>query len=164
MGKKVTVIGKSHQDGVYYEDILDLQPPERPENGDKLEVDFKLGVDVLWVNKMPSTAPHMEQNMMLTLQIRWPFRSIWRGICPTSKIYDFFIERDGQIIWQWSKGQVFSQALTMVEIVGGRLYEYPVAWHFYPKDIDHEGTYAARAIFIASGQEISQEFEIKFAH
>ena len=163
LGKKVTVSGKSCQDGIYYEDILDFIPFRKPETENKLEVDLKLGVDVLLVNKMPSTAPHMEQSMTLALQVMWPFRSIWRGLCPTSQVYDFFIERDEQIIWQWSKGQMFSQALTMVEIVGGRPYEYPVTWHFFPKDIDHEGTYVARAIFIASGQEASKVFEIKFA-
>lgn len=168
LGKKVTVEGTFRPEGIHYDKILDLQPPDKPEEEAEkepaLEVDLRLGVDVLWVNKMPSPEPPVQQSMDLTLLVKWPYRSIWKGLCPTSQIYDFFIERKDKIILQWSHGIVFLMVLTPVSIPGGDFIEFPVTWYFSPNEIESEGTYTARAIFIASGQETSKDFEIKFAH
>lgn len=132
----------------------------------KLEIDIKLGgVDeknILWVNQMPPQQPR-KQSMNLTLLVRWPYRSIWKGDCPTSQKYDFFIEQNGNIVWQWSNGRVFNQVHTTVEISGGDWEEFTETWQFQTNEIA-QGKYTARAIFIASGQEISKNFEVKFAY
>lgn len=101
--------------------------------------------------------------MNLTLLVKWPYRSIWHGMCPTSQIYDFFIEKDGKIIWQWSKGQMFLMVFTPVNIPGGDPVEYSVQWSFSSEEIQAEGDYLARAVFIASGQEATKAFQVKFA-
>ena len=168
LGKKVTIEGDLRQGRIHYKKILDLQPPTQvaAKVGEKptLEICLKLEAEVLWVDKEPSTEPSLEQSMDLTLMVKWPYRSIWEGSCPTTQIYDFFIERNGNIIWQWSKGKTFLQVQTPVSIPGGDSKEFPVTWSFLPSDIKEEGTYTARAVFIASKQETSKDFEIKFAH
>jgi len=116
------------------------------------------------VVKEPSTEPSLEQSMDLTLMVKWPYRSIWEGSCPTTQIYDFFIDLNDYPIWQWSKGKTFLQVQTPVSIPGGISKEFPVTWSFLSTDIKEEGTYTARAVFIASGQTTFKDFEIKFAH
>jgi len=41
--------------------------------------------------------------------------------------------------------------------------KFTEVWTVDPEKIESEGTYEVQAIFIASGLEISKEFEIKFA-
>jgi hypothetical protein len=165
LGKKVTIAGTFGQDGIRYEKISDLSPvPEIEKEAyepHKLEVSLKLEHEVLWVDKMPPQPK--PQGMNLTLLVKWPYRSIWHGMCPTSQIYDFFIEKDGEIIWQWSKGQMFIMVFTPVNIPGGNPVEYSVQWSFSSDQIQTEGDYLARAVFIASGQEATKAFQIKFA-
>ena len=165
LAKKVSIEGTYHQDGIHYDKIHEIIPGMVEEEAEKkLEVDLKLETDVLWVNKMPPQKPPIKQSMDLTLLVRWPYRSIWHGLCPTSQIYDFFIMHEDKIIWQWGHGKVFIPVITPVTIPGGEPVEYPVTWHFSPDKIESEGTYTARAIFIASGQEVTRDFEVKFAH
>lgn len=164
LGKKVTVEGMLYGEGIHYVKISPLKPHVAEEVERKLEVDLKLETDVLWVNKQPPQKPPIKQSMDLALLVRWPYRSIWHGLCPTTQIYDFFIEYEGTIIWQWSRGKVFIPVLTPVSIIGNGPVEYPVTWHFSPDEIESEGTYTARAIFVASGQEVAKDFEVKFAH
>jgi|GEM_PF-2716608 len=133
----------------------------------QLELYLILGVDddnILWVDRMPSTEPAQEQNLELTLLVQWPYRSIWQGECPSSQTYDFFIEREGNIIWQWSADKVFKPVITSVNIPGGDPIEFAtVSWSFSPEEIE-EGEYSAQALFIATNQTVSQEFEIMFAY
>ena len=165
LGKKVTIDGVFGPEGLRYEKIGDLSPePERA--GDlaepqRLEVSLQLEHEVLWVNKMPPQPK--PQGMNLTLLVKWPHRSIWHGLCPTAQLYDFFIEKDGTIIWQWSRGQMFPMVVTPVHIPGGAPLAYEVRWSFASDEITAEGDYLARAVFIASGQEAAQSFQVKFA-
>lgn len=165
LGKKVTIEGAFGQDGIRYEKISDLAPePEKAEglaDPHKLEVSLKLEPEVLWVDKMPPQPK--PQAMNLTLLVRWPYRSIWHGMCPTAQLYDFFIEKDGKIIWQWSQAMRFATVLTPVNIPGGDPVEYSVRWSFSSEEIKAEGDYMARAVFIASGQEATKAFQVKFA-
>lgn len=160
LATKVTIVGQMTPAGIRYKDIMRYKPA-RKERG--LEVLLKLGVDVLWVNKMPP-GPQPPQFMDLTLQVKWPYRSIWEGWCPTTQIYDFSIEYKGKTIWRWSDGKVFGQVMTPVRIPGGRFHEFAETWKFNPNDIKSEGTYTARALFVASGQEASKDFEVKFSY
>lgn len=163
LAKKVTITGKMSPGGILYKEITNYQPKRSRKPKDKiLEIDLKLGNDVLWVNKMPP-APQAPQYMDLTLLVKWPYRSIWEGCCPTSQIYDFTIEHKDKIVWRWSEGKMFAQVLTPVYIPGGDFHEFPEVWKFNPNDIEFEGIYTARALFIASGQEVSKDFEVKFS-
>ncbi|MCK4732223.1 MAG: hypothetical protein KAT65_07170, partial [Methanophagales archaeon] len=67
-------------------------------------------------------------------------------------------------IWTWSQDRAFAQIITPVYIPGGDFHEFPEVWKVNPEDIVSEGTYTARAIFIASGQEVSKDFEVKAVH
>jgi len=164
LDKKVTIEGAFGQDGIRYEKISVLSSGPAMEQDlagpHNLEVSLKLEHEVLWVDKMPQQPK--PQSMNLTLLVKWPYRSIWHGVCPTSQIYDFFIEKDGKIIWQWSKGRMFSMIVTPVNVPGGDPVEYSVRWSFSSDQIKTEGDYLARAVFIASRQEAARAFQAKF--
>ncbi len=117
-----------------------------------------LNPDNLLVDKQSS----LEQSMDLTLIVSWPYDSTWEGTLMSSQIFDFIIELNGNKIWQWSDDYLFLQWITTITIppYGSRVYT--VTWDFLPDEIEYEGIYTARAFFIASGQEISKDFEIKF--
>jgi len=163
LGKKATIEGKLNHDVLDYEKIGDYLPPKHSDLHNKLEIRVKPETDVLWVDKMPGL--EIPQSMTLTLLAKWPYRSIWKGMCPTAQTHDFSIERKGETLWQWSKDKVFAQALTPVEVPGGKFMNFAgETWYFYPGEIKSEGIYTARAKFIATGQEAIATFEIRFAH
>lgn len=160
LAKKVTILGYMTEEGIKYKKINELQPVDAEVKKPKLKLKLKVP-ELLWVNKMPGPGP-IKQYMPMTLKVKWPYRSIWKGTCPTSRIYDFMIEKDGKTLWKWSDGKVFLQVLTPVRIPGGRPVEYTEIWEFLPKEIKKEGTYTAKALFIASNQTVEKKFEIKF--
>jgi hypothetical protein len=162
LARKVTIEGSMSYSGLVYEKIMDYKPM-KVEEEKRLVVDLKLGADILWVNKMPPR-PQPSQGMDLTLLVKWPYRSIWEGHCPSTQIYDFFIEHEGKTIWTWSQGKAFAQVITPVYIPGNDFHEFSEVWKINPDDLESEGTYTARAIFIASGQEVSKDFEVKEVH
>lgn len=170
LGKKVTIEGVLREKEIHYEKIEGFLDPNEP--GEKLlDIELKLQLKedgVLWINKMPSPEPLPPpiRNMQITLLVRWPHRSIWRSTCPTSQLYDFFIEDpDSNVIWQWSKCMRFVFKQTAVSIPGDLNFtELPVTWNFFNNAIESIGTYTARAVFIASEQKVSKEFEVRFAH
>jgi hypothetical protein len=164
LGRKVTIWGEMGQEGIHYYKITDLvEDTERaflePREGLNLDVQLSFG-ETLVVHKGESAPP--TQAVDLTLSVQWPHRSIWRGECPTSQLYDFFIERNGEIVTWWSKNLSFLQVITTVEIPGGSPVPFPVRWFIYADDIQEEGTYTMRARFIASGQEVKKTFNVKF--
>ncbi len=163
LGKKVTIEGKMNNMGIVYEKIIDYKPTKEDTEKKGLNLDLKLGADILWVNKMPRGS-EPSQSMALTLLVQWPWRSVWQGHCPTTQTYDFSIEHKGKVIWRWSHGKFFGKIVTPVSISGGVFKKFAEeVWPINPHEIQSEGTYEARALFIASGQEISKNFEIKFA-
>ena len=59
---------------------------------------------------------------------------------------------------------MFAEVVTPISIPGGSdFHEFPEVWKINPADIVSEGIYTAGALFIASGQEVTKEFEIRFA-
>jgi len=47
----------------------------------------------------------------------------------SGKTYDFIIrDRDGQKVWQWSDGKVFTMALQQRELAAGESYEVSARW------------------------------------
>lgn len=163
LNKKVTIEGKLSSGGIMYDAISEYKPKREAVGENILEVELST-TDILWVDKMPGGS-QPEQCMELMLLVRWPYRSIWRGHCPTTQLYDFWIEFNGKAIWRWSDGKMFAQVITPVSIPGGSdFHEFSEVWKINPVDIVSEGIYTARALFIASGQEVTKEFEIRFAH
>lgn len=164
LNKKVTITGEIGEEGIHYYKIKDLAEATEKlsvEPREGLKVDLKLGFgETLFVHKGES-AP-VWQPLNLVLNVEWPFGGIWRGQCPTSQLYDFFIERDGEIVTWWSRNLSFLQVITTVEIPDGSPKPFPVRWVFSIDDIQHEGTHTMRAKFIASGQEVTKNFHIKF--
>lgn len=160
LARKVTISGTMTEDGIEYDKITELQHLIDEQKKLKLELNIP---ESLWVNKMPGPGP-VKQYMPMTLMVEWPYRSIWKGTCPTSQLYDFIIEKDGKTIWKWSTGKLFIQVITPIVVVGGRPVEYFVNWEFLASEIEEEGTYTAKALFIASKQTVEETFEIKFAH
>ncbi|MCI5121888.1 MAG: hypothetical protein D3908_11990 [Candidatus Electrothrix sp. AUS4] len=163
LGTKVTVHGAIQGGRLCYENIMPyVYQPDEGHEEHCLTVDLSLETEEIWLDKMPPTPPPRPFDM--TLDVEWPYRSIWKGICPTSQIYDFFVEFEGQCIWQWSKGKTFLQALTPVSIPGGSPISFTETWIICPEDLQSEGIYTVRGLFIASGQEIKKQIRIKFAH
>lgn len=144
--------------------LIEMKQDDKPAEPDqkKLELGLKVAVEVL--NVARKSPQPVKQALGLTLSVKWPYRSIWEGMCPSAKIYDFIIEHNGQPIWQWSGDRMFAQVMTPVRIPGGKVVEYSVNWEFLPDQIKEEGTYTVTATFIASGQSMSKDFEIKFVH
>ena len=164
LNKKVTIEGKLSYSGIIYDAVSEYKPRREAVGENMLEVELRTETDILWVNKMPGGS-QPAQCMGLTLLVRWPYRSIWRGLCPTTQLYDFWIEFNGKTIWRWSDGKMFAQVITPVSIPGGSdFHEFPEVWKINPDDIVSEGIYTARALFVASRQEVTKDFEIRFAH
>jgi len=117
------------------------------------------GEKVVQIDNRPGV-PHHPTPLVLSLGVEWPYRSIWHGVCPTSQIYDFWVQRSGKTLWQWSNGHVFAQHVTPVSISGGAWHEFRETWNIDPASISESGRYTARARFIASGQEAVCDFDI----
>jgi len=91
--------------------------------------------------------------------------SSWAGQCPTSQLYDFWIDDPaGKTIWRWSNAVQFLNESTKVIIPDGALKVVKARWNYFANSITKEGLYTAHAKFIASGQEIKKPFWIRFAH
>ncbi len=163
LGSKVTISGELEVGRLHYDSIIPYSSPRVPgEQEPCLRVNLKLETAEIWINKMPpSPSP---KPFKITLEVEWPYRSVWKGICPTSQLYDFFVEFEGQRIWQWSHGRFFSQVLTPVSIPGGSTHAFPETWIIEQDTIQSEGLYTIRGLFIASGQEIEKHVQIRFAH
>jgi hypothetical protein len=166
LASKVTIGGELTAGRIRYEKVLPYSrpPTTQPTKGAEasLKIDLKLETQELWLNKMPPSPA--AKPFPFALEVEWPYRSIWQGLCPTSQLYDFFVEHDGQLVWRWSQDRFFLQVLTPVFIPGGSPIAFPETWIVEPEKIEHEGTYSLRGIFIASRQEVMKEFQIKFAH
>ncbi len=164
LNKKVTIEGVMSYSGIEYKKIGDFKPGKlKVADEHRLEVTLETQPDVIWVNKMPP-GPNPPQFLELTMSVKWPYRSIWEGQCPTTQLYDFWIELDGKPVWRWSDGKMFAQMITPVKIPGGSPFKFTEVWKIDPAAITTEGVYTAYCLFIASGQEAKAEFELKFAH
>lgn len=162
LNTKVSIEGVQTLNGIEYEKIGPYKPGKREEEERRLEVELAVDPNPLWINAMPG-GPNPPSALELTLRVRWPYRSIWEGVCPTSQFYDFWVEHDGKEIWRWSADKHFKPVVSQIAIPGGDFHEFPEIWKVGKDDVPGEGTYVAKTIFIASGQEAESEFEIKFA-
>lgn len=161
LGTKVTLHGSFQAGRLKYEKVTAYEPVVEPSEH-KLDLDLKLEAAVLWVNKMlPATKP---QYFDLELLVRWPYRSIWYGICPTTQLYDFIVQQGDTVIWQWSRGRHFLPVTTQVDVAGGDWHTYKEIWPVIPSIIPAEGDYDVRAVFIAARQEVVRKLTVKFAH
>lgn len=160
LNHKVAIEGVLEMDGLRYEHIM---PYESQTDAHQLALELKVEPDFVWVDMLPP-GPPARQQIQLTLLVQWPYRSIWEGECPTTQLYDFTVEFEGKLLWRWSDKQVFDAVTTPVKIPGGAPVAYPVIWECDPAELSAEGCYLARATYIASGQTVCREFEVKFAY
>ena len=162
VARKVKIEGVQAINGILYDEIHEHVGPSVMEVP-TLQLDLDLGTELLRVNRMPPHPP--TQSLELKLLVNWPDRGVWRGLCPTSQMFDFWIERGGAEIWRWSEGRIFRPVSTPVELIGGeQFYPYTEVWSFDPMKLVDEGVYTARALFVASGQEVSESFEVRFLY
>ncbi len=161
--KSFGAVGECEPGRHHYNGTIPNSPPQLAREQELcLRVDLKLETPEIRLNKMPSS-PHLKP-FMLTLEVEWPYRNIWKGTCPTSQLYDFSVEFEGWRIWQWSHGKFFSQVQTGVVIPGGSPNTFPEMWIIRKRTIQCEGLYTIRGLFIASGQEIEKHVQIRIAH
>lgn len=163
LGKKVTLLGRYTAGGIVYDSAGEQHDTVPDDHANRLVVSLETESGTLWVDKMPGPGKR-RQRFGLTLSVQWPYRSIWKGQCPTSQIYEFRILTQDREIWRWSAGHVFAQAITPVAIPGGAPILYRVFWDFDPAEIQTAGEYVAEASFLASGQEAEAHFKVEFAH
>jgi len=165
LGERVRLFGGRAGDGIDYERITDLDLQERT-----LEVELALGLKgkTLWINKktsaLPLRFPPEVREVELTLAVRWPFESVWKGQTPTTQLYDFWVQGpEGKECWRWSEGMRFLEEPTRVEVWGGEARTVTVRWAFFEETIRQPGEYIAHARFLPSGQEVCRRFEVKMA-
>lgn len=52
-----------------------------------------------------------------------------RLLMPTGQQYDFVVRRDGQEVWRWSQGRVFTQAVTFLTLAPDETQTFTVVWN-----------------------------------
>jgi hypothetical protein len=171
LGTKVTISGDYDDEGIIYEKVGDYEgDPGKPEEGLELALMLEgIRNNVIW-NHPPEAAksggPTLEQ-LVMTLRVRWPFRSIWKGTCPTTQVYDFAIyEGNGQgrkEIWRWSDGRPFAQIETLVTVRGGDFRDFAREVVHYPMGMLGEGVYTVEGVFVAAGLRVERVVEARIA-
>ncbi len=165
LGERVRLFGALKNDAFDYERITDLDLRER-----SLQLELLLGLKdkTLWIHKkasaLPVRFPPEMREMELTLAVRWPFESVWKGQAPTSQLFDFWIEGpEGKECWRWSRCVQFLEEPTRVEVWGGQAVRVSVRWAFFEEAIRRSGEYIAHARFLPTGQEVCRRFEVRMA-
>ena len=164
LGERVTVYGtlRDSEAGINYEKLV------RPKGPLNLDIKLDLTDNTLWINKMPGPAPDFPPTMkevQVGFAVQWPYRSIWEGECPSTQLYDIWIEDPcNRMVWKWSRSLRFLDEVTPVELPGGSPKIVSVPWHYFDDAITQEGTYVVAAKFIASGQIVRKAFSVQFAH
>ncbi len=82
---------------------------------------------------------------------------------PTGQRFDVEIEQDGEVVWAWSDGRVFTQAVQYVDLGPGESLEYEATWDQVGRDEQPAAAavYAARAFITATG--VDEEAVVEFA-
>lgn len=165
LGERVEILGEWVEKGIEYKRVKLVSQPWRQLN---VSIQAALPNDILWVAREPGPKdvrfPQPLRSMKLALEVEWPYRSIWRGECPTTQLFDFWIYGpDGRELWQWSESMIFVDEPIVVEVPGGAPHHAKVVWCFYDHAIPAAGEYLIRAIFLPSGQKVEKVFEVKFA-
>ncbi|MGD8455258.1 MAG: hypothetical protein PVF83_02650 [Anaerolineales bacterium] len=117
--------------------------------------------DPLVINKMP---PSPEKPVLhIEFEIQWPFRSVWKGECPTSQTVEFEISRRGfdSLTWSQEMGLMFLEVVTPIYIPGPSSNITRVEWELDPDKFDDSGAYLLTATFLATGHMETQNFEIE---
>jgi hypothetical protein len=162
LGKKITIEGTMEAGRIYYEFVEEYDPflavnEDNEEDMEKmLELSLLTESDTLIVDGLAE-----QPFFNMTLQVNFPYRSIWKGVSPSSQLYEFIVQKEDDEIWRWSDGKVFTTALTPVSIPGGSPHSFKETWQIDPGLITEEGCYTIRAIFIASGQEVEKEINVE---
>jgi hypothetical protein len=92
LGSKVNIGGKLASGWLFHESVTPYSKPLGIKEEVSLEIDLRLASEELWLNKKPPSP--LPRPFQLVLRVRRPHRSVWKGLCPTTQIYDFFVERE----------------------------------------------------------------------
>jgi hypothetical protein len=160
LGSRVAMTGVLRLNGVEYCTVGEDAPRREAPLVPTLTVEIES--NPVWVNRMPP-GPHGPKSVRVSLLAHWPYRSTWRGMCPTSQTYDFSISFGGQEIWRWSNGKLFAQVFTPVEIPGPGTLRIDETWTFNQDDIE-EGPYTLTGEFIATGGQAATDFDVRYAY
>jgi len=80
---------------------------------------------------------------------------------PTGQMYDLIVLGDGQRVWQWSRGRVFTQAFTTLALKSGESKVFNERWN--QRDAQDRqvpsGEYEMVAVFPAQGGRIPSSLE-----
>jgi hypothetical protein len=177
LGTKVTVIGEYRDGQIIYKRVKEYVGGNGFSKGElQLALEVSTTPDgLLGVRRTKPTKAGFYDFIEVTmvLLVRWPYRSIWTGKCPTTKTYDFAIYRgkgkSRKEVWRWSKGMFFAPVVTPVSIPGGDFIEFAevtlkhslkVAGKRPTVDLK-EDRYTIEGEFVASGQKVERVFGVR---
>ena len=103
LNRKVSITGDMSFSGIDYKSIALYKPGGKLAAANTLQIDLKLQHNPLWIDKQPGPKKGM-RSTTFTLLVKWPYRSIWEGQCPTTQLYDFFVEYKGKKVYFCCKG------------------------------------------------------------
>jgi Intracellular proteinase inhibitor len=132
------------------------------ENADVLKYSLKAVPGNIQVNRMPGTSPPRPYQEKLSFEVTDPTRTDYKGSAPSCKTYDVTIapiDTPQQPVWIWSKGKMFCQHVTPVEITAAKSWKRTVVWKFTTADVK-DGKYRATATFVPTNQQATIDFEI----
>jgi hypothetical protein len=118
----------------------------------------------LQVNRMPGPNPPRSYQEQFTFTVKDPTRTDFAGTAPSCQTFDVEVipvsGTNPAPIWLWSKGMVFCQVVTPVNIAAGKGWKKTVIWKFTTADVP-DGKYRAIATFVPTGNKSATvEFEI----
>ena len=117
----------------------------------------------LQVDRMPGTNPPRSYEETFSFVVTDTKRTDYKGSAPSCKTFDVevvSVDTPDQPVWVWSKGQVFCQHVTPVNIPAGKSWQKTAVWKFTTAEIK-DGKYRAVATFIPDNSKASVDFEIK---
>jgi hypothetical protein len=164
LGSIVAITGTGHIGGLEYESVEEIEhfPKRLKRPSSELSLELDLGFDEpLYINKQPTDPKDVliKPTLIVTAEKDW-----YSGTCPSSQLFDFSIEKNENVLVKWSDGMVFADVITPVIITPDtNPLEYGTAWEFSPYAIPGDGTYSMTALFVASGDFVSKDFEVKIA-
>jgi hypothetical protein len=106
----------------------------------------------------------VREPVALTLTVANPGRSPVTLQFPSSQQYDFEVRRAGQVVWRWSAGRMFAQALTSLTLGAGEQRVFTQSWN--QQDNNDQpvapGAYEAAATLTTMGRPRPQTEPLPF--
>ena len=64
----------------------------------------------------------------LMLRIRNRGSETVRLLMRTGQLFDFIVQRNGEVVWRWSEGRAFTQAVTQLVLLPDETRAFTVRW------------------------------------